>query len=987
MLKSKLGKKLAAGATALAMVASASAASLSTTLTAFAGMQLGEGTFENGAGLPWHICENGTGSMAFSIANGVYSILIKNPGGASNGGEDRWDCQFRHRGLSLEWGRTYRLCYSIYATNTDGGMGNCYAKIGDITNDDLEYWHNNGTALQMDYQEGISQSELEKALMSAPSKGEEVKYYEGWDKWKAQKLPAKQWTTFAWEFKLEKSDINNTTPPDKINGTAEWTFHFGGDGQFTPSICFAEGTIIKFDNLALIDLDGSDHDYEPEPETPKTGLVMNQLGFFPNLEKKATLQVEEGAAPASWSVSGPETLSGTASATKFEPAAGEYCQVIDFSAIKTPGEYTLTVGDKTAKFTVGTDIYGNMLADSLNYFYLNRSGIDIEDQYIQNGGKNESKSALARKAGHKPDEAYITNEWVFIYTEKTNSEIASRYSANGTLDVSGGWYDAGDYGKYVVNGGVSMWTLASAYERNPEKFAEGASFINIPESGNGTPDILDELKWEAEFFLKMTRDDGMVYHKIHDYKWTALGVMPYDESTDEKTQTTMFPTRIIKPVTYAATLNSAAALAQLARLLEDAGDADAAKYKDAAIKNYKAAKDAYVAAYGDIYAAAKDATTNDLFAPLDQNKGGGPYGDTQVTDEFYWAACELYLTTGDDEYYTDLKAYPEAFGVSTNLVGGENKGSPTSFTWGTLQSLGTASLANNLDKLTEEEKTKVTQAFQEAGDFYLKVQAENQYGSNYKGCTYDTTVTDINGDEATERTVTLEGGYEWGSNSMVVNNAMIQGMAYDLTGDVKYLNGVVEAMDYLLGRNPNENSYVTGYGTSTTENPHHRYWCHQMKSDWPSAPNGCLSGGPNSNMNDPMIQGAGYKIGELAPMKCYYDQVDAWSVNEITINWNSPLVWISSFVEDTANGDVKPTNPTTPSDPGKVLWGDANVDGEVDILDVIATNKYLLGSGTLTDQGKINADVDQANGVDTTDSLNILKLVVKMLTQADMPIK
>ena len=155
-------------------------------------------------------------------------------------------------------------------------------------------------------------------------------------------------------------------------------------------------------------------------------------------------------------------------------------------------------------------------------------------------------------------------------------------------------------------------------------------------------------------------------------------------------------------------------------------------------------------------------------------------------------------------------------------------------------------------------------------------------------------------------------------------------------------------------------------------------------------------------MNDPMIQGAGYKIGELAPMKCYYDQVDAWSVNEITINWNSPVVWISSFVEDTKAGDGttptpstpdKPDTPDTPSDepgeadPSKILWGDANVDGEVDIMDVIAVNKNLLGSGSLSAQGKLNADVDEKNGVDTTDSLNIIKLVVELLTQADMPIK
>ena len=91
MLKSKFGRKLAASATALAMVATASASSISA-LTASAGNLLGEGTFEEGSALPWHICENGTASMAFTIDDGVYSILIKNPGGASNGGEDRWDC-------------------------------------------------------------------------------------------------------------------------------------------------------------------------------------------------------------------------------------------------------------------------------------------------------------------------------------------------------------------------------------------------------------------------------------------------------------------------------------------------------------------------------------------------------------------------------------------------------------------------------------------------------------------------------------------------------------------------------------------------------------------------------------------------------------------------------------------------------------------------------------------------------------------------------
>ena len=1013
MLKSKFGRKLAASATALAMVATASASSISA-LTASAGNLLGEGTFEEGSALPWHICENGTASMAFTIDDGVYSILIKNPGGASNGGEDRWDCQFRHRTLSITYGHKYRITYSVYATNS----GRFYSKIGDINNNDAEYWHQCGNKLGLEYKEHMTQDELVSALKSAsPSKETDksnqsswdVPYYEGWNSWKADTISAKKWTTWSFEFYIDKSYMQNVAGNEpEGKGTVEWTFHFGGDGSFTDSPCFPEGTIIKFDNLALVDMDGDQDDYVAEEKVAKTGLVYNQLGYYPGLDKVATLQVKEGTAAQEFSIvdaSGKVVKTGTTSATKYESAADEYCQTLDFSDVTAEGTYKIKVGDITShEFKISKDLYGSMLTDALNYYYLNRSGVDIEEKYVANAGKNASKSALARKAGHNPDKAYITDEWVFIYDEKTNDEIASRYSSNGQIDVTGGWYDAGDYGKYVVNGGVSMWTLANIYERdavknNLDKWKDGSDVMNIPETGNGTPDILDELSWEAEFFLKMQREDGMVYHKMHDYKWTGLGVMPYDDvegtgEAAEKERNTNFPARIVKPVTYTATLNAAATLAQLSRLIKPYDSAKASEYLAAAEKAYKAAKDAYTAKYKDIYASGVTGNSDDdpMFAPLDQNKGGGPYGDTQASDEFYWAACELYVTTENDDYYADVTAYPDAFEVTTNLVGGENKGSPTSFTWGTLSALGTATLALHEDLVKDAaDYKKIEQQFQEAGDFYLKTENQSMYGTPYPGCTYDAVVTYVEGDTSTEKTVTLEGGYEWGSNSMVANNAMILGMAYDVTGNVKYLNGVTTAFDYLLGRNPNENSYVTGYGFSTTENPHHRYWCHQLKNDWPSAPNGCLSGGPNSNMNDPMIQGAGYKIGELAPMKCYYDQVDAWSVNEITINWNAPLVWVASFVEDEApKADGSEIEDTTDStDPGKVKYGDVNVDDTVTISDVIALNKYLLGDAKAASaQGLINADVDVNNSIDSTDSLNILKACVQLLdADKDFPIK
>ena len=100
-----------------------------------------------------------------------------------------------------------------------------------------------------------------------------------------------------------------------------------------------------------------------------------------------------------------------------------------------------------------------MTTNAMNYFYQNRSGVNIDAAYITSQGENSDKSKLARKAGHNPDTAYIQNKWVYIIPDENSIE-----KNNGTIDVTGGWYDAGDHGKYVVNGGVSMWTLLNLYE-------------------------------------------------------------------------------------------------------------------------------------------------------------------------------------------------------------------------------------------------------------------------------------------------------------------------------------------------------------------------------------------------------------------------------------------------------------------------------------------------------------------------------------------
>jgi endoglucanase len=142
-------------------------------------------------------------------------------------------------------------------------------------------------------------------------------------------------------------------------------------------------------------------------------------------------------------------------------------------------------------------------------------------------------------------------------------------------------------------------------------------------------------------------------------------------------------------------------------------------------------------------------------------------------------------------------------------------------------------------------------------------------------------------------------GYPWGSNSFVVNNMMILALAHDFTGDDKYLDGVVEGMDYLLGRNGLAKSYVTGYGERPLENPHHRFWAKQVNDKYPSAPPGIVSGGPNSGLEDPYVKAAGLK--GCKPQKCFIDHIEAWSANEITINWNAPFAWVAGFLAEKGN--------------------------------------------------------------------------------------
>ena len=601
----------------------------------------------------------------------------------------------------------------------------------------------------------------------------------------------------------------------------------------------------------------------PPVYSPETGpsVRVNQHGYLPNAPKRATV-VTDAESPVPFELLSGDTVVASGSTVVFgvDPNSGLHVHTIDFSDVTTEGSYTLAAdGDESYEFSIGTDLYQQLRYDALNYFYLARSGIDIDATIVG--------FDYARAAGHLNDPAGSlngsANRGDFDVPCLTAAEDGASWSYGDwscpegyTLDVVGGWYDAGDHGKYVVNGGISVNQLMSLYERtftapSATPGALGDSTLSLPETRNSVPDVLDEARWQLEFMMSMQVPAGsplagMVHHKIHDVGWTGLPLLPVDDPQLR---------RLHRPST-AATLNLAATAAQGARLF---GTYDS----ELAGSLLESSETAWAAALA----------TPDLYAPASAgNNGGGPYNDSNVGDEFYWAAVELFLTTGDDVYRDYVLASP--FHTADIFT-------PSGFDWGNTAALGRLALATVESDIPNREA--IRQSVIDGADNYLALQAGEGFGTTYPG---------------------KDGEYEWGSNSMVVNNQVVLATAFDLTSDRRYSHAVIESMDYLMGRNALNNSYVTDYGTVFSQNQHSRWFSNQLNSDLPHPPSGSLAGGPNSTQStwDPTIAALYSGGNECTPQMCYVDHIQSWSTNEITVNWNSALSWVASFVADQGAG-------------------------------------------------------------------------------------
>ncbi len=542
--------------------------------------------------------------------------------------------------------------------------------------------------------------------------------------------------------------------------------------------------------------------------TLAASIQVNQVGFHPAAPKVAV--VPTGAArdfavvPAD---GGEAVFTGTTGdADDWAFSSGEVA-LADFSGLQAPGLYRIEVEGvgESHIFEIGDSVYDALNDAAIKAYYFNRASTALPAQYAGD---------WARAAGHPDTQVMI------------HASAASDSRPEGTIISSPkGWYDAGDYGKYIVNSGISTYTLLAALERDRERYT--ARELNIPESGNAVPDLLDEVMWNLDWMLTMQDPaDGGVYHKLTTLNFVGE-VMPAD--THEQ--------RYVVQKGTAAALNFAAVMAVASRVVgeyEQAFPGRAAEMLAAAERAWQWAQ----------------ANPDLPYRQPDDVKTGG-YGDGEFSDEFAWAAAEMFITTADPRYWEAVD-----FAGTQNAV-------PS---WSQVSGLAWMSLAHHVDGLGDAANTAlIGNRVVELADAVLATAENSAWG------------------------VPLQrSDFVWGSNSAVLNRAMMLLQAYDLSGKPEYVDGAQALLDWVLGRNPTGYSFVTGHGDKTPMHIHHR----QSQADDVVDPvPGFVAGGPQPGQQDKC------EYPSKMPAESFVDHWCSYSTNEVTINWNAPLVYVTGVLE------------------------------------------------------------------------------------------
>jgi len=548
-------------------------------------------------------------------------------------------------------------------------------------------------------------------------------------------------------------------------------------------------------------------------------IRLNQIGFYPAGPKIGIALNSKGDDFYIRTTAKKNVFAGKLKRSVKATFGGAYTGVADFSEFQTAGKYLLYVPGSgySYPFEIKPSVHHNVAAASIKAYYFMRVSIALKEKYA---GK------WSRAEGH-PD----TN--VLIH-----ASAASDGRPVGTIISSPrGWYDAGDYNKYIVNSGITTSTLLSLYEDFPAYIKTVK--LNIPESGNGLPDVLNEVLWNLRWMLTMQDPaDGGVYHKLTNAAFDKME-MP-DKSLE--------PRYAVQKGT-AATLDFAAVMAQAGRVF--------AKFKTQlpglADSCLTRANKAWEWAVKNPNVAYNQDAMNKQFEPKVTT---GAYGDRNFKDEFIWAASELTVATQKPGFLKDINLLPD----TTMPV-------PT---WSQVKLLGYYTLIKN-DKALGANAPKELPEIKKR----LLATADNMIAG---------------ADETAYQTVMNKSArhFGWGSNSEAANEGILLIQAYRLSPNKKYLDYALANLDYILGRNGAGYSYITGYGSKTPMHPHHR----PSVADGIVDPiPGLLAGGANPGMQD------GIKVPSTNPDEAYIDDDRAYAANEIAINWNAPFAYLANAIE------------------------------------------------------------------------------------------
>jgi endoglucanase len=542
-------------------------------------------------------------------------------------------------------------------------------------------------------------------------------------------------------------------------------------------------------------------------QDPTTAIKIDQIGYPVEATKFAVVTAPAAIFRVRSTSDDTVAFEGKLAPAVNDSNTGDTVRLADFTPLKRPGSYYLEVPDvgRSWRFNVGTDVYSHTLYLATRAFYGQRCGttVDLSPEF----------PLYKHPACH------------------LRSEFHSSSGKTGAHTTHYGWHDAGDYGRYMPSSAIATATLLWTWELFGERVR--SLRLDIPESGNGIPDLLNEARWNLEWMLSMQDKDGGAWHKETSEHFAGF-VMPQEDTSESVVIGTGKP-----PYKSTCATADLAAVAAIAARVYSSID------PQLSARNLRAAREAWnwAARHPNVTFSNPPGVTT------------GEYGDSRCSDEILWASAELWRTTGEAPYANYFIGHYAPFIEALDSPAAEN--------WADVanMALWTYALAERPNGDATAINAIKTKAVQAASTIVTRTQASAYHVSM--------TAKD----------------YVWGSNGVAANYGMQLLIANRLSPHPEFPAAALDNLHYLLGRNAFSLCWVTQVGTNAFRHPHHRPSIADDNAEpWP----GLLSGGPNANREDQVLK----SLPAAPPAKVYRDDEQSYASNEVAINWQAMLVFV-----------------------------------------------------------------------------------------------